>query len=214
MKESVKQTFEQLFEQYPALETCRADIRAAFELLAGSFRDGGKLMLCGNGGSCADCEHITGELMKGFLSRRPITPEKKAEMLRLNPTLSEEVLSKLQLAVPAIPLPSLTGLNSAFCNDVDPQLVYAQELMGLGKTGDMLLCISTSGNSANCVAAAEVGKALGLTVIALTGSKGGLLKEKADICICVPETETFKVQELHLPVYHYLCAKAEKVLFD
>ncbi len=141
-------------------------------------------------------------------------PEKKAKMLRLNPTLSEEVLSKLQLAVPAIPLPSLTGLNSAFCNDVDPQLVYAQELMGLGKTGDMLLCISTSGNSANCVAAAEVGKALGLTVIALTGSKGGLLKEKADVCICVPETETFKVQELHLPVYHYLCAKAEKVLFD
>ena len=120
----------------------------------------------------------------------------------------------MQLAVPAIPLPSLTGLNSAFCNDVDPQLVYAQELMGLGKTGDMLLCISTSGNSANCVAAAEVGKALGLTVIALTGSKGGLLKEKADICICVPETETFKVQELHMPVYHYLCAKAEKVLFD
>ncbi len=134
-------------------------------------------------------------------------------MLRLNPALGEDVLSKLQLAVPAIPLPSLTGLNSAFCNDVDPQLVYAQELMGLGKTGDMLLCISTSGNSANCAAAAEVGKALGLTVIALTGAKGGLLKEKADICICVPETETFKVQELHLPVYHHLCAKVESELF-
>lgn len=205
---------EELLKRYPVLKSCAEEIEKTAEILISGFKAGNKLMLCGNGGSCADCEHITGELMKGFLSRRPITPEKKAEMLRLNPALSEEVLSKLQLAVPAIPLPSLTGLNSAFCNDVDPQLVYAQELMGLGKTGDMLLCISTSGNSANCVAAAEVGKALGLTVIALTGAKGGLLKEKADICICVPETETFKVQELHLPVYHYLCAKAEKVLFD
>ena len=196
---------EELLKRYPVLKSCAEEIEKTAEILISGFKAGNKLLLCGNGGSCADCEHITGELMKGFLSRRPITPEKKAEMLRLNPTLSEEVLSKLQLAVPAIPLPSLTGLNSAFCNDVDPQLVYAQELMGLGKTGDMLLCISTSGNSANCVAAA---------VIALTGSKGGLLKEKADICICVPETETFKVQELHLPVYHYLCAKAEKVLFD
>ena len=134
-------------------------------------------------------------------------------MKKLNPDIGEDVLSKLQLAVPAIPLPSLTGLNSAFCNDVDPSLVYAQELMGLGTPGDMLLCISTSGNSANCVAAADVGKALGLTVIALTGAKGGRLKEKADICICVPETETFKVQELHLPVYHYLCAEVEATIF-
>ena len=172
-----------------------ADIETVGNLIVQALRQGHKVLLCGNGGSCADCEHITGELMKGFLSRRPISPEKKAEMKRLNPDIGEDVLSKLQLAVPAIPLPSLTALNSAFCNDVDPSLVYAQELMGLGTPGDMLLCISTSGNSANCVAAAEVGKALGLTVIALTGAKGGRLKEKADICICVPETETFKVQD-------------------
>ena len=204
---------EELLTRYPALKCCAEEIGKTTEILISGFKAGNKLMLCGNGGSCADCEHITGELMKGFLSRRPISPEKKAEMKKLNPDIGEDVLSKLQLAVPAIPLPSLTGLNSAFCNDVDPSLVYAQELMGLGTPGDMLLCISTSGNSANCVAAAEVGKALGLTVIALTGAKGGLLKEKADICICVPETETFKVQELHLPVYHYLCAKAEFELF-
>lgn len=204
---------EELLTRYPVLKSCAGEIGKTAEILISGFKAGNKLMLCGNGGSCADCEHITGELMKGFLSRRPISPEKKAEMKKLNPDIGEDVLSKLQLAVPAIPLPSLTGLNSAFCNDVDPSLVYAQELMGLGTPGDMLLCISTSGNSANCVAAAEVGKALGLTVIALTGAKGGQLKEKADICICVPETETFKVQELHLPVYHYLCAEVEATIF-
>ena len=204
---------EELLTRYPALKSCAGEIGKTAEILISGFKAGNKLMLCGNGGSCADCEHITGELMKGFLSRRPISPEKKAEMKKLNPDIGEDVLSKLQLAVPAIPLPSLTGLNSVFCNDVDPSLVYAQELMGLGTPGDMLLCISTSGNSANCVAAAEVGKALGLTVIALTGAKGGRLKEKADICICVPETETFKVQELHLPVYHYLCAEVEATIF-
>lgn len=205
---------EELLTRYPALKSCAGEIRKTAEILISGFKAGNKLMLCGNGGSCADCEHITGELMKGFLSRRPISPEKRAEMKKLNPDIGEDVLSKLQLAVPAIPLPSLTALNSAFCNDVDPSLVYAQELMGLGTPGDMLLCISTSGNSANCVAAAEVGKALGLTVIALTGAKGGRLKEKADICICVPETETFKVQELHLPVYHYLCAEVEATIFS
>ena len=205
---------EELLTRYPALKCCAEEIGKTDEILISGFKAGNKLMLCGNGGSCADCEHITGELMKGFLSRRPISPEKRAEMKKLNPDIGEDVLSKLQLAVPAIPLPSLTALNSAFCNDVDPSLVYAQELMGLGTPGDMLLCISTSGNSANCVAAAEVGKALGLTVIALTGAKGGRLKEKADICICVPETETFKVQELHLPVYHYLCAEVEATIFS
>ena len=204
---------EELLTRYPVLKSCAGEIGKTAEILISGFKAGNKLMLCGNGGSCADCEHITGELMKGFLSRRPISPEKKAEMKKLNPDIGEDVLSKLQLAVPAIPLPSLTGLNSAFCNDVDPFLVYAQELMGLGTPGDMLLCISTSGYCANCVAAAEVGKALGLTVIALTGAKGGRLKEKADICICVPETETFKVQELHLPVYHYLCAEVEATIF-
>ena len=204
---------DELISRYPVLAPVKADIRTAYETLKECYERGGKLLIAGNGGSCADSEHIVGELMKGFLSRRPISPEKRAEMKKLNPDIGEDVLSKLQLAVPAIPLPSLTGLNSAFCNDVDPSLVYAQELMGLGTPGDMLLCISTSGNSANCVAAAEVGKALGLTVIALTGAKGGRLKEKADICICVPETETFKVQELHLPVYHYLCAEVEATIF-
>ena len=131
---------EELLKRYPVLNRCAEEIEKTAEVLISGFKAGNKLLLCGNGGSCADCEHITGELMKGFLTRRPITPEKKAEMLRLNPTLSEGGDSQnCQRAVPAIPLPSLTGLNSAFCNDVDPQLVYAQELMGLGKTGDMLL---------------------------------------------------------------------------
>ena len=214
MRLEQEKTITALLTNHPALQPLEGELLRAHALLREAFSGGGKLLVCGNGGSAADSAHVVGELMKGFLSRRPISPEKKAEMKRLNPDIGEDVLSKLQLAVPAIPLPSLTALNSAFCNDVDPSLVYAQELMGLGTPGDMLLCISTSGNSANCVAAAEVGKALGLTVIALTGAKGGRLKEKADICICVPETETFKVQELHLPVYHYLCAEVEATIFS
>ena len=199
----------ELVNRYPVLGEIRDDIEMVYKILVECYENGGKLMACGNGGSCADSEHIVGELMKGFLKKRPLSQEQIAEMKKNNPNMEDAWLAKLQGGLPAFALPSFGALNTAFCNDVDPELIYAQPLMGMGKPGDILVCISTSGNSKNVVAAAHVGKALGLQVIALTGETGGKLKNLADICICVPETETFKVQELHLPVYHYLCAETE-----
>ncbi len=203
----------QLIERYPVLSECKEDIENVKNAMISCFKNGGKLLVCGNGGSCSDSDHIVGELMKGFMSKRPISQQKKAEMKANCSEVSDEWLEQLQCGLPAISLPSLTGLNSAFCNDVNPELMFAQSLMGLGVKGDILLCLSTSGNSKNVYAAAVVGKSLGLTVIALTGKTGGRLKGMADLCICVPETETFKVQELHLPTYHYLCAAVEKEFF-
>ncbi len=200
----------ELLTRFPQLSGCRDEIEKTINALIEAFASEHKLLLCGNGGSCADCDHIVGELMKGFKSLRPMSQEKREKMKKNNPQLFDEVLSKLQLAVPAISLPSLTALNSAYCNDVDPELVYAQELMGLGREDDVLICISTSGNSKNCVAAAQVARGLGLMVISLTGNTGGRLKELSNICICAPETETYKVQELHLPIYHHICAEVEK----
>lgn len=202
-----------LYERYEVLKTAKESIENAKDAIIKSFESGGKLLLCGNGGSCADCDHIVGELMKGFLSKRPLTEEQKRTMLNNAGYIDKEWLCRLQGALPAISLPSAAALNTAFCNDVDPELIYAQQLMGLAKKEDVLFCISTSGNSKNVCAAATVGKALGITVIGLTGKSGGKLKDIADICICVPETETYKVQELHLPVYHYICAETEKHFF-
>lgn len=203
----------ELLKRYPCLESTREDILKAEKALITAFKNGNKLLICGNGGSCADCEHIAGELMKGFLSKRPLSEEQKAEMKANCSEIEEKYLLLLQRAVPAISLPSFTALNTAFCNDVEPELVFAQCLMGLGKKDDILLCISTSGNSKNVVAAALTAKALGIKTIGLTGKTGGKLKSICDICICVPETDTFKVQELHLPVYHYLCARVEEEIF-
>ena len=204
----------ELIERYPALAGCRDDVENAVDAVEKVYRAGGKLLLCGNGGSCADCEHISGELMKGFLKKRPLVDEKKREMRANCPEIDEAVLDKLQDALPAIPLTSLTALNSAFCNDVAPDLIYAQGVLALGKKGDALIAMSTSGNSKNVVEAAKVAKALGICVIALTGESGGRLKEISDFCICAPECETFKVQELHLPIYHYICAEIEARFFE
>lgn len=203
----------ELIDRYPALETCAQEIDEAKDLIINSYKAGGKLLLCGNGGSCADCEHIVGELMKGFMLKRQMSDEQKRKMKQNNANLDDETLSKLQLALPAVSLPGAIGLNSAFCNDVDPTLIYAQGVLGLGRENDVLMCISTSGNSANCVAAAQVAKGLGLKVVALTGKTGGKLKNIADVCVCAPETETFKVQEYHLPIYHYICASIEDNFF-
>ena len=204
----------ELIQRHPALAECRRDIENAVDAMEKAYRHGGKLLLCGNGGSCADCEHISGELMKGFLKKRPLSEEKKREMCANCPELDESVLERLQDALPAIPLTSLSALNTAFCNDVDPSLIYAQSVLALGTNGDVLIAMSTSGNSKNVVEAAKVAKALGLRVIALTGKSGGKLKGTADICICAPECETYKIQELHLPIYHYLCAEIENRFFS
>lgn len=203
----------ELLSRYPQLKVCEPTLIEAVSAIIDCYKNDGKILLCGNGGSCADCDHIVGELMKGFLKKRPLSTEQKAQMTNLSPLLDEETLSKLQCGLSAISLPSLTALNSAFCNDVDPELIYAQSVMAMGKTGDVLIAMSTSGNAKNVFAAAKVAKGLGLTVIGLTGKGGGKLSEIADICIRVPETETFKVQELHLPVYHYLCAATEEEFF-
>ncbi len=203
----------ELMTRYPVLEGIKDQIVEARDAIIECYKNDGKLLLCGNGGSCADCDHIVGELMKGFLKLRPLSDEKKAEMKANCPLVDDEILNKLQDALPAVSLPSITALNSAFCNDVDPELIYAQPLMSLGRKGDILIAISTSGNSKNVFGAVKVAKALGVKVIGLTGNTGGKLKENADICICAPEKETFKIQELHLPIYHYLCAAVEDEFF-
>ena len=203
---------QELLTRFPSLSACEQQLDAATQALIACFENGGKLLLCGNGGSCADCEHIVGELMKGFLKMRPLDAITRADMTARCDAVAP-LLDRLQGGLPAVSLPSFAALNSAFCNDVDPELIYAQPLMGLGRAGDILLAISTSGNSKNVVAAVKVAKALGLTVIGLTGQSGGAIKSFADITVCAPETETFKVQELHLPVYHYLCAAVEQHFF-
>lgn len=201
-----------LLLRYPTLAACRWEIAAAEDALLACFRAGGKLLLCGNGGSAADCDHIAGELGKAFLKKRPIPEEKRAAMAERCPEVAP-LLDRLEDALPAIPLTSLTALLTAYGNDREAELGFAQATLSLGKAGDILLAISTSGNSKNVLAAAKVARALGMRVIALTGEGGGALGALADITLAVPERETFKVQELHLPLYHYLCAAVERRLF-
>ncbi|MBQ8210423.1 MAG: SIS domain-containing protein [Clostridia bacterium] len=203
-----------LLKRYPALCVCADDIESSKNAIIECFKNGGKLLLCGNGGSCADCDHIAGELMKGYLKKRPVSPDKKAEMKNRCNCLDDSVLDNLQCGLPAVSLPSFTALNTAFCNDVDAQLVYAQAVFAMADKNDILIALSTSGNSKNVVDAVKVAKGLGVKVIALTGDIGGKLKTLSDISICVPETETYKIQELHLPVYHYICAEVEDYFFE
>ncbi|MBQ9861496.1 MAG: SIS domain-containing protein [Clostridia bacterium] len=192
-----------LYERYPALQSCKDSIEEALQLLIETYRNGGKVLVCGNGGSAADSEHIVGELMKGFMSKRPVTDERIPEALR----------AELQGALPAISLPSQVSLLSAYANDVSPDMVYAQLVYGYGKPEDLLIALSTSGNSKNVVKAVEVANRLGMKTIAMTGMAESQLSALSTVTVRVPETETYKVQELHLPVYHYLCAGVEKTLF-
>ncbi len=212
MKKEAEEVFDGLIKRYPALSVCSDDIRKFAEALILCYKNGGKLLVCGNGGSAADAEHIVGELMKGFCSKRPLGETEKAELEKYGE--DGAVLSKkLQSALPAISLYNETALITAYNNDADPSLVYAQQVYALGREGDVLLCISTSGSSENVCYAVTAAKARGVTVAALTGKTGGRLKNICDICITVPETETYKVQELHLPVYHAVCLCAEKEFF-
>ena len=192
-----------LYKKYTALEVCKEDIEKALELILHTYQNGGKVLVCGNGGSAADSEHIVGELMKGFLLKRPVTDERIPERLRMG----------LQGSLPAISLPSQCAILSAFINDVDPEMMYAQLVYGYAKENDLLIGLSTSGNSKNVVNAIEVAKCLGVKTLSLTGSKDSRMSELSDVTIRVPETETYKVQEYHLPVYHYLCAEVERILF-
>lgn len=192
-----------LYVRYPALEACKNDIENALKLIIDTYKSGGKVLVCGNGGSAADCEHIVGELMKGFMSKRKVNDER----------IPEELRDKLQGALSAISLPSQCAILSAYINDVDAEMMYAQLVYGYAKKEDLLIGISTSGNAKNVLNAVKVANAVGAKTLALTGAGGGLLGEEADVTIKIPETETYKVQEYHLPVYHYLCAMTEKYFF-
>lgn len=197
---------DEIMARYPCLKACREDIEAAAEILVKAAQSGGKILLCGNGGSAADCAHISGELLKGFLQKRPV---REGEL----PELEEEIRSRLQRGIPAIPLPDLDAALTAFSNDVDASLSYAQLIFALGRKNDVFWGISTSGNALNVCAAAKTAKAIGMRTIGLCGQSGGTLAALCDCCIRVPEAETYRVQELHLPVYHALCAGCEEELF-
>ena len=199
-------SLEELFSRNPCLEQCRIAVTDAFDVLISAFRAGGKVLVCGNGGSAADAEHICGELLKKFKRHRRV-PEDVAAKLR------PELVAKLEGSLPAISLVSMSGILTAFANDVSWETAFAQQVLGLAKPGDVLVALSTSGNSANCVAAAEVMKAVGGKSIAFTGANESRLSQVCDVALRVPETETYKVQELHLPVYHALCAAIEEEMF-
>ncbi len=214
MKDSTKKALDELFDRYPALEICRADIFAAAETICAAYRAGGKLLLCGNGGSAADAEHIVGELMKGFLKRRPLPQTLREKIKTAFPQDADYLYENLQSALPAVSLVNSVALGTAFANDQAADLVFAQQVLGLGREGDVLLAISTSGNSKNVLYAAKVARVQGLKTVALTGRSGGKLKPVADITIAVPEDETYRIQELHLPIYHAICIAAEEEFFE
>lgn len=202
-----------LAARYPHLTPCLSDIQAAFELWRESFDQGNKTLICGNGGSAADSEHIVGELMKGFVRMRPPEPDFGQRAERLFGEPGRFIAQHLQGALPAISLTSQQSLLTAFGNDVTFDLVYAQQVFGYGRPGDVLVALSTSGNSVNTVYATMVAKLLGLKTIGFTGRAGGRLKELCDVTICVPEDETYKVQELHQAIYHTLCLMLEEAFF-
>jgi D-sedoheptulose 7-phosphate isomerase len=204
------ESLSELIARYPKLGNCENTIRQSAEMLIQAFKDGHRLYLCGNGGSAADADHIVGELMKGFLKKRPLSEKQKSAFAAEDTALANGLMGGL----PAISLHSQSALLTAFMNDEDPSLVYAQALYSLGQKDDVLLAISTSGNSENIVAAAKTAKTLGIKVIVLTGAKECRLDAIADLAIHVDSTETYRVQELHLPVYHWLCAEVEEYFFE
>lgn len=201
------ETLTQLTERYPALSACKEQIAQAEQLIISTFAAGNRLYICGNGGSATDADHIVGELMKGFLKKRPLTQEQIAAFD------DASVAKGLMQGLPAISLHSQTAFLTAFLNDEDPALLYAQAMYALGRKGDTLLAISTSGNSKNVVYAAQAAKALGCNVISLVGERSCKLDELSTVTIHAPHTETYRIQELHLPIYHYLCASAEDHFF-
>ncbi len=194
----------ELYERYPSLVGCKADIEKALELIIDTYKNGGKVLICGNGGSCADSDHIVGELMKGFMLMRPVT----------DPRIPEDLRPNLQGSLPAISLPSQSAVLSAFINDVEPSMLYAQLVYGYARENDLVIGLSTSGNSKNIVNAIRVANAVGAKTIALTGEKESKLSEISTVTVKAPATETYKIQEYHLPIYHYLCAETEAAFFD
>lgn len=213
MRARVYKQIEILLNRYPALKTVEREITEAYLMIERSYKNGGKLLVAGNGGSAADAEHIVGELMKGFKYQRKIHKDFAKKLLDENKELGEVLAEKLQGALPAIALAGHTALSTAYMNDCEPLLCFAQQVSGFGKKEDVFFGISTSGNSKNILYAAITARAKGMKVIGMTGARNSELEKMSDVCIKVPETETYMVQELHLPVYHCLCLMLEEEFF-
>lgn len=212
MKNTTKLILEDLIAKYPVLSVCESDILKTFDFARQTYQNGGKILVCGNGGSAADSEHIVGELMKNFKKCRKPCADLLANLEDCEE--SKKLKEVLEGNLPAISLTSHVSLTTAYSNDKEPSAVFAQQLSGLGKKGDTFIAISTSGNSLNCVYACLVAKALGLNTVAFTGKKESRLSSLSDVCVKVPETETYKIQEYHLPVYHAICAMLEEEFFE
>lgn len=205
---------EPLLTRYPILEQAKDDIIKGYLVLQELYQNGGKLLIAGNGGSAADAEHIAGELMKRFQKPRPVSKEFAEKLIQIDPQRGVSLSKNLECSLMAIPLVAHEALTTAYINDVDGLGVFAQQLFGYGKFGDVFLAISTSGNSQNVLNAVVVAKALGMKVIGLTGKDGGELAQLADVAVKAPETETYKIQELHLPIYHWWCMVLEEYFFE
>jgi D-sedoheptulose 7-phosphate isomerase len=209
----MNQEMECLLHKYPELSICAQDVLLAFEMMKESYQNGGKLLICGNGGSASDSEHIVGELMKGFMSKRSLPRGQRSAFVSMFGEHGNYLSDHLQGALPAISLVSHSAFITAYANDVAADMVFAQQVHGYGRKGDILLGLSTSGNSKNVVHAAQVAKVMGIRTVALTGGSGGLLKDICDIAIRVSYTNTPDIQERHLPIYHALCIMLEKEFF-
>ncbi|MBS4936894.1 MAG: SIS domain-containing protein [Lachnospiraceae bacterium] len=203
----------QLIERYPVLASVENEIRTAYQVLERAYTNHKKLLVGGNGGSCADAEHIVGELMKGFVKKREIPKTMQERLLGLDQELGKQLANGLQSSLRAIAITGHAGLSTAFANDVDPEMTYAQQVNGYGDEGDVLLAISTSGNSKNLIYAALTARAKDMPVVLLSGKDGGKLRAIADVSIVVPNQKTYQIQELHLPIYHVLCLQLEDKFF-
>lgn len=213
LENRLEKHIELLINRYPVLEVCKQDIIEAYLLMEECYENDGKLLVAGNGGSAADSEHIAGELMKRFKIQRPVSEEYANRLVEIDPERGPGLAKNLERSLMAIPLVAHEALTTAYINDVDGLGVFAQQLMGFGRKGDVFLGISTSGNSKNIMNATVVARASGIKIIGLTGATGGELAEVSDVVIKVPETETYMIQELHLPVYHCLCLMLEDKFF-
>ena len=213
LEQRLEKHIELLMERYPELHGCRQEIINAYLLMEATYEQGGKLLVAGNGGSAADSEHIAGELMKRFRRPRPVPDDFARNLMHVDPVRGAELAKNLEQSLMAIPLVAHEALTTAYINDVDGLGVFAQQLYGFAKPGDVFLAISTSGNSRNIMSAAIVAKAMSVKIIGLTGAKGGELAEFADVTVKAPQTETYMIQELHLPIYHCWCLMLEEKFF-
>lgn len=209
----LKKHIDLLIERYPALKVCKDDIITAYLVIERCYLNKGKLLIAGNGGSAADSEHIAGELMKRFKRPRPVSTEFAKKLKEVDPIRGKDLAENLECSLMAIPLVAHEALTTAYINDVDGLGVFAQQLFGFGRPGDVFVGISTSGNSRNIMSATVVARALGIKIIGLTGANGGELATVADVCVKAPELETYMIQEYHLPIYHCWCLMLEDRFF-